>query len=151
MTAQIRARDTGGTLRTLVRVRARDESGTLRTITRILVRDASNILRTVWQGGISASLSSSSVTASGATSLIVTGSVTVTPSGGTAPYTYLWQAAPYNTDGITVTSPTAATTTFRRNSCASGDTYLGNFFCTVSDAYGVTVDTGMVDVAITRT
>lgn len=150
MVAQVRFRDATGTLRTLARIRMRDAANTLRTIQRIRIRDASGILRTVWQA-MTAALSSSTATGTAATSLITTGTVTVTPSGGTAPYSYLWEAAPYNTDGVGITSPTAATTSFRRNGCISGDSYIGDFFCTVTDALGVVAATSMVAVTITRT
>ena len=150
MTAQIRLRDASGTLRTLARIRMRDEGGNLRTIQRIRIRDASNILRTVWQA-MTVALSGSTATATAATSTITTGSVTATLSGGTAPYSYLWQAASYNTDGIGITTPTAASTSFRRTGCISGDGYLGDFYCTVTDAMGVVANSGMVSVTITRT
>lgn len=150
MTAQIRFRDTGGTLRTTARIRMRDEGGTLRTIQRIRVRDASNILRTVWQA-MTVSLSASTATGTGATSTITSSSVTATPSGGTSPYTYLWSAAPYNYDSIAATTPTAATTTFRRTGCASGDIYIGDFTCTATDALGNAATSSAVAVTITRT
>lgn len=150
MTAQIRIRDAGGTLRTLARIRMRDEANNLRTIQRIRIRDASNILRTVWQA-MTAALSGSTASGTAATSLITTGTVTVTPSGGTAPYNYFWEAAPYNSDGVGISTPTAATTSFRRNGCVSGDSYIGDFFCTVTDALGVEAVTSMVAVTITRT
>jgi hypothetical protein len=150
VTAQIRIRDAAGTLRTLARIRMRDETGTLRTIQRIRIRDAGGVLRLVWQA-MTVALSGSTATASAATSTITTSSVTATPSGGTAPYTYIWEGAAYNTDGIGVTTPTAATTTFRRFACASGDTYLGDFSCTVTDALGVVATSGNVAATITRT
>ena len=150
MVAQIRLRDAAGTLRTVARIRARDEGGVLRTIQRIRIRDASNILRTVWQA-MTVALSGSTASGTAATSTITSSSVTATPSGGTAPYTYLWQAAPYNTDGIGITTPTAAATSFRRTACKSGDTYLGDFNCQVTDALGVVAFSPMVSVTITRT
>jgi SprB repeat len=148
---QIRIRDTGGTLRTVTRIRARDDQGTLRTIQRVRVRDAGGILRTVFQYLV-ATVSPSSLTASAATATITTtGSATVTVTGGTAPYTYAWGATDDYLDSIAATSPTSATTTFRRTSCISGDIYLARFFCRVTDAAGSMTQTDLVDVQITRT
>lgn len=150
MVAQIRMRDSGGTLRTLARIRMRDEGGVLRTIQRIRIRDVSNILRTVWQS-MTAAASPGVISATGSTSTITTTSAAVAVTGGTSPFTYLWSPAAYNTDSVGITSPTAAITTFRRGACNSGDTYLGDFTCEVTDALGVVATTNVVSVDITRT
>lgn len=148
--AQVRIRDAGGTLRTITRIRMRDEGGTLRTIQRIRVRDASNILRTVYQS-MTVAASPTSISQTGATSTITTGSsTTAVPTGGTAPYTVQWIDSGSYYDLIQATTPTSATTTFRRTGCISGDTYLGEFFCRFTDATGAIADSNLVSVAITR-
>jgi hypothetical protein len=150
MVAQIRLRDASSTLRTVARIRMRDETGELRTIQRVRMRDTSGVLQTVYQA-MTAEASPDNPFNTASTSTITTNSSTATPTGGTAPYTYLWQAATYNEGAIAITTPTAATTTFRRTGCFSGDVYIGDFFCTVTDALGVVAVTNIVNVTIART
>lgn len=148
MTAQIRFRDTAGTLRTAARVRARDEAGNLRTINRIRMRDASGILRTVWQA-LASTISPTTLSQTGTTSQITTsGSATCTPAG-TAPFTYLWGSD--LTDDIIPLTPTAATTVFRHSAMLSGDSYGADFYCDVTDATGFAVrSSNTVRVTIAR-
>lgn len=78
-----------------------------------------------------------------------TTSVTVTPVGGTAPYTYAWSYVSGTT--ATVTSPTAASTTFSRSASSStgaGSSYNGVYRCTVTDSLS---NTATVDVTVTTT
>jgi hypothetical protein len=71
-----------------------------------------------------------------------TNSVTVTASGGTGPYTYAW--ANVTGDAFTVTSPTAATTTF--SIVLSLDDYrTAEYRCTVTDSLAATY---AVDVSV---
>lgn len=151
MAAQIRLRDAGGVLRTVARIRLRDEVGNLRVIQRIRVRDTSNILRIVFQY-LTASATPTTVVQNATTSTITTtGSSTCTATGGVAPFTFQWTDTGEFVDGVAASTPTAATTTFRRASCISGDTYLGNFYCRVTDATGAVADSGAVAVSISRT
>ena len=103
---------------------------------------------------LSASANVGSVTGSGSTGVpganisVTTGSVTVTPSGGSAPYTYAWT----NVSGTTATvnSATSATTTFTRNAAGSngGTNYTGVYRCTVTDS---AARTASVDVTVSTT
>jgi hypothetical protein len=149
MTAQIKARDAGGTLRTLTRIRVRDEASNLRTILRVRMRDASNVLRTVFES-VGSSTSGTSLSGSGATPYIATSAAaTITPSGGTAPYVYEWIEV-FNNNSIFAVTPNAATTYFARNACVSGELYNAQFFCRVTDGYGGVTDGDPVDIDLTR-
>ena len=92
------------------------------------------------------------VSGSAATSTVTSGTATCTPAGGSGLYTYLWEAAAYNTDAVSITTPTAASTSFRRTGCISGDTYLGDFKCRVTDTTtSAQALSNVVSATITRT
>jgi hypothetical protein len=87
--------------------------------------------------GLSAAIYPGSASSSGIADSQTTGSVTVTPSGGTAPYTYAWTWASGGAS-ITITSATAATTTFSAATLAIGETRSGQARCTVTDNVSAT-------------
>lgn len=63
----------------------------------------------------------------------ISNSVTCTASGGTAPYTYLWER--FSGDTVTITSATDASTTFQfTNSFPTPDSKTGVYRCVVTDA-----------------
>ena len=95
-------------------------------------------------GALVATLNRSAVTGnrSGA-GTVTTGSVTVTASGGTGPYTYAWTNV--SGDTFTVTSPTAATTTFSIT-VAVDEVKTAQYRCTVTDSLAATY---AVDVSVT--
>ena len=67
---------------------------------------------------------------------VTTNSVTVTPTGGTGPYTYAW--AYVSGDAVfTATSPAAATTTFS-GSVAAGEDKTAVWSCTITDSLAAT-------------
>lgn len=68
---------------------------------------------------------------------ITTNTITTTPTGGVAPYTYAWSFV--SGDAVTVLSPTSAATQFRSNTTASAV-----YACTVTDS---TPGTPLVAVA----
>lgn len=149
MAARVRIRDSGGTLRTCTRIRMRDAGNVLRTIQRIRIRDAGGALRTVWQF-FTASVSPTGEvkTDSGAAinGTVTSSTFTATPTGGAAAYTYLWSQVSGD-PGITITTPTASTTTF------SGDVYegfglSGVFKCVITDANGAVAESNHVSVTL---
>jgi hypothetical protein len=73
-----------------------------------------------------------------------TASTTVTPSGGTGPYTYAW-TWPSGGAGIAANSPTDATTFFVGTHLLDGTTLTGTARCTVTDALTATAS---VDVPV---
>ena len=72
-----------------------------------------------------------------------TGTVTVTPSGGTGPYTYAWTNV--SGDTFTPTIPTGATTAFSIT-VAVDDVKTAQYRCTVTDSLAATY---AVDVSVT--
>ncbi len=135
---QVRMRDAGGVLRTITRIRMRDAGGVLRTIQRIRMRDAGGVLRTVYQY-LSISLDVTAIAGynSGAASAgtVATAAVTGTVSGGTAPYTYLWERV----DGsatVTATTGTAAATTFSATVNEATGGIFATFRLKVTDVNG---------------
>lgn len=81
---------------------------------------------------ISPTIAGGSIPAAG---LVTTNSVSAVPTGGQAPFTYLWEFV--SGDASSVTTPTTAATTF-----SSTVAYLENrsatFRCTATDAIGQT-------------
>lgn len=157
MAARIRIRDAGGTLRTVAQLRMRDAAGTLRTITRVRVRDQNNVLRIVYDPAGASSLSASASPSivhgtSMGSGTVSTNNTTVTPTGGTAPYTYAWTVIEYD-NGVspTIAGPTSATTGFTQTSVGPGEFYSATFRCTVTDAATNTatadVQAGFVDIS----
>lgn len=127
-------RDSGGVLRTITRVRMRDAGGTLRTIQQIRMRDIASVLKTVFQY-FSATASTAYVYGSANfPGPATTASVTATPVGGTAPFTYLWERVDAGVKPIPDT-PNAATTTFSATKPFAGG-FTGNYHCKVTDALG---------------
>lgn len=67
---------------------------------------------------------------------VTSDSVTVTPAGGTGPYTYAWTRLS-GASSISPTAPTAATTTFSAN-VPRDTTVTATFRCTVTDSLAAT-------------
>lgn len=133
----IRIRDVAGVLRTVSQIRMRDASNVLRTITRIRMRDASNVLRTVYEvSSFFVTLSDHNPTGAGAGSGIF-GSVTSetttgTVSGGTAPYTYLWEQIS-GPGTVTANSPNSASTSFTDSAVGEGTISTSEWRLKVTD------------------
>jgi hypothetical protein len=84
----------------------------------------------------------------GTAATLTTASTTVTPSGGTAPYTYAWTFV--SGDSFTITSASAATTTF--SATLNEDEFVSGIYrCTVTDSTGGTPLTATADVPVTIT
>lgn len=73
---------------------------------------------------------------------VTTTSVTVTPSGGTAPYTYQWLLQSYDQPSAPIAvNPTNPTTAFRQSMANYDDSGYGDFKCIVTDSLGFTGST----------
>jgi hypothetical protein len=99
------------------------------------------VVVTVTRGGMTAAASPTSLYTSSFSSPITSSSTTVTPTGGTAAYTYAWTKV--SGDTLTVNSPTSASTTFSA-SVTSSKTAI--YRCTVTDSLATTAT---ADVTIT--
>lgn len=119
----------------------------------VLVRDAVG-LQLIYSpaSGMSADVPPDAygASASGSFVSISTNMVTVTVTGGTPGYSYSWAQI----DGPDVawrsTSPTSATTSFRRTSVGPGDSWSATFVCTVTDANGQTATSNPVTATVTN-
>ena len=154
MAAILKVNDVGGIVRTIQQVTARDMSGTVRDIQAIHVRDVDNVSRLVFQKpGGSSSAGALTVAPTPAAGIAVKGSkistgaaVTITAnasvavSGGTAPYTYLWEPDHGVVGAVTITTPALAATGFSAT-LVPPDVAGGYFRCTVTDASGLKVVT----------
>jgi len=97
---------------------------------------------------LSGSMSPGSVSSSAIGASQTTGTATVTPTGGTAPYTYAWTWDSGGT-GLTITSATAAATTFGATGLAVAETRTGIARCTITDTAAATYAV-TCSVSITR-
>ncbi len=75
---------------------------------------------------------------------VTTSEVVATPSGGTAPYTFLWERTDAAPTDWTIIAPTSQATTFRAAAVGPGDSFDATFTCTVTDANGNSVVSGEV-------
>ena len=98
--------------------------------------------------GMTLSISPSPVLTSGSSALIVSGTVTATPSGGLAPYTYAWTASGDHT--ISVSSRTSASTKFTASGVLAAEpSAQGTATCTVTDRLGNSTS-AQVELSFTR-
>ena len=127
----IKTKDAGGVLQTITVAKIRD-GATLRQLRAIKLWDGA-VMRTVAQfvDPLTVTASPSSVSSLGSGSTITSGSVTAIPSGGLAPYTYVWART---SGSATVNTPASAVTTFTETGMAADELRSNAFTCTVSDS-----------------
>lgn len=77
--------------------------------------------------------------------------IMVTVTGGTGPFTYLWQQVGLTPEVWTIGSPTGATPTFTGTDVADGDTATAYFHCAVTDSLGAHALSNDIQVNATAT
>lgn len=82
--------------------------------------------------------------------IVTTTSITVTVTGGRAPYTPLWTKVGGADPDWVITAPNQLTTAFRRYSVPPATTYTENFICTVTDSSGQSIATAEIPVTVTN-
>lgn len=88
-------------------------------------------------GSLALSVSPTSLTVFGRFSSLTSGSITVTPSGGLAPYTYAWSILGADAPS-SLTAPTFATTAINCIVPSEEVAYATTIQCVVTDSLGVT-------------
>ena len=149
-------RDGSNVQREISELVIRDASNTARTISELWIRDADNVPRLVFNPSGSAALSVSVLPtgASGFTSgtgTAVTGIVTATGAGGTAPYTYAWTLDSWSSLAAapTANAPSADATAFTQTSLDPNSIETSTWICTVTDDDGNTADSDLVPANFT--
>jgi len=139
-------------------IRARTSAGT-KAIAAISVRTGAGLLEVAvarlrnatamkqfFAGASPVTVTASPTSVSGATagfSSVTTNSVTATPTGGAAPYAYVWTLVTDDGGSWGTINPTSQTTAFTCGDVNDEDQFNATFRCTVTDALG---SAGAVDV-----
>jgi len=131
-------RDATNTPRTITAIQVRDATNTVRAISEMWVRDSNNVSRLVFSLAPPMTASAFPETVGGftlGTGVATTSDTVVTPSGGTAPYSYAWTLLTYdNAAPPTATAPTSATCGFTQTGIGIGEDYSATWRCTVTDS-----------------
>lgn len=146
MAGRVRGKDVGAVTRTFTRVRMRDASNILKIIQRIRGRDSGGTLRTLFEyftASLDTSVANGFDSGAAISGTVVTDTVTATPTGGTAPYTYSWVYVSGDPE-VTAAAPTSAGTTFTANPVYDGSPFTTVFRCDVTDNAGNVVSAGEV-------
>ena len=124
-------------------VKYRNSANVSKGIASIKIRNAANVLKTVFSPANNLAVNVPASVYGAQSSLAPTAVTTeiagAIPSGGTAPYTYLWTRTDANPESWNIIAPTSNGTAFRSNAVGVGDTNLATFICTVTDSRGNSV------------
>lgn len=131
-------RDGTNTPRLITDLQVRDATNTPRDLVEVWARDSNNIPRLIWSVAPPISASASPATVSGntlGTGTATTNDATVTPVGGTPPYSYAWENVTYdNPVPPEIDSPTGVSSTFTQTGIGPGESYSAVFRCLVTDS-----------------
>lgn len=132
------------------RIFVREAAG-LAEIGEVYVREADG-LKLVWSLGSDMTLDyppdAYGAGASNSEIAVTTFAITVTVTGGRAPYGYQWALVGGPDPSWIITAPNAKTTAFRRFEMAPGDNFNTTVTCTVTDASGQSVETNPIAVTV---
>lgn len=145
-------RNAANVLGTISAISVRDAGNVLKTVTIGKVRDAGAALKTFFSA-LSATASPESKNAFGNSSSAVDVTVdlfTATPSGGVAPFTYLWTETTAGVNTWAITNPTGPSTGFTCEALGQFDSDTAGFTCTITDSTGATADTNEVTAHATN-
>lgn len=143
-------RNAAGALVAIKGISVRDASNVLRAAPAAVIRDAGNVLRSFFTS-ITAAASPNVVSgavSSSTAAAATTDNTKATPTGGIAPFNYLWSAI--SGTGWTIGSATAATTSFTSPAVAAGSTVVATFSCKITDSSGATAVTDIVEASVTN-
>lgn len=147
MTAQIRA---GGAWKSISRHRVRVAGAWRDVVSRRIYADGE--WRTVFTSAspLSLSLSTPTLTRTGAGSSLTTGNVTAIASGGTGPITYAWSLVNDDYPTVVANSPAFATTNFTASGLIVAEPANETWRCLATDSLGATAE-AEVTLTFTRT
>jgi hypothetical protein len=102
-------------------------------------------------GSLAVTTSSNAISGLGAPSstTVTTNSVTATPSGGLAPYTYAWSFVSTDGQSYTINSNAVATTTVTGSGLPLDTANTCTIHCVVTDSLGTTATTSNVVATLT--
>ena len=133
-------RDGGNVQREINAIQVRDGTNTTRDINAVYVRDSNNVSRLVFSTASTLTVSIAPQPVAGyefATGVVTTDAAVATPSGGTAPYTYLWTLISYTNPTMpAINAATSASSDFTQTGVVTYDEAV--FRCTVTDALAFT-------------
>lgn len=152
----IRVKTTTG-VKAAAEVSIRDAAAALKVVGSVWLRDAANVLKLAYSSSATGAfiVSANPLTAFGARTgsgplAITSEEVSVTITGGAAPYTYAWSLV-FAYDGTwSIQSSTSDRTRFSCSAVPLGESYVAEFKCTVTDARGVSSDSATVTVTCTN-
>jgi hypothetical protein len=145
MSARTLIVDSGGTTRQVKRWFAIDSGSIARFARRVFVIDSGSIARLIFAEQVMASISPSNANATG-TGTLTTNSVTCSATGGIPAYTFAWSFQSGGV-GITINSPSSATTTFT-GFVTSPHVLSGTAQCLATDSIGVVSNAATCSVVI---
>ena len=146
-----KVRDTSGVLKTLGFKGCRGPDGTFKTFAQVKVRDAGSVLCTLTgSGSLTVSLSPSIVSGSAyglGSPRILTSLATIAVTGGTAPYTVIWE---FVEDSWEEQTPNALATKLRSPPTPPASSEITSLYAIVTDANGLTGSTNSITATVSN-
>lgn len=136
MSARTLISDASAVVRLTKRWFASDSGGVVRLAKRVFLSDSGGTARLIFANQVIVPVAPTSAFAIGLGPItLTTNTVTASPTGGVAPYTYAWTLTGASGPTLTPTNPSGATTAFTAH-VGAGATALATGICTVTDSIG---------------